>query len=338
VSGFKASSFWAPVPIGLGQIRAAWPVAASPVKAAAYTANWLLGRGTPLAVDGGHSWLPGSDSDQTRTLRYKFHLDSQHVSLGVFIVASISNPFAPVTINGTIYSIGSEATIVHFPTLNFGGDVDVEYELLIEWPAGDVSSRNWLEIHNVQIYESPVIILADTASGTVPPEPSTIVYDGYDDQQSIAGLERAVEDMRASYFRRGTLFNWVSGYADGLQASNTSYEDLTPEQDPSIQVRLMYSGETVRRVKFAACAAVSSGTGNIRATMTSGDTVTLNIVANTPVWLTGDIDIETDDPSRWATDGGIRGGTRDNLRIEYKAASGQTMNIYAISVWDPPGD
>jgi len=324
--------------MSLGQVKAAWPVAAGPIKSAASAANWLLGRGTPLAVDGGHGWIPGSDDTQSKVLRYKFHLDAVHTTYGVFIVASCANPFVPVSINGTTYTIGNNATIIHFGLPNIGGDADVEIALTFQWAAGDVVARNTLEIHNVQIYESPVIFLATSGAGGI--EPGTLVYDGHDDRESIAGLERAVEDLRTLYFRRGTLFNWTSGYEDGMNgaaATNTSYEDLTPLLDPAIQTRIMY-GELTRPVKVAVCADVSGGTGNIRVTMTSGDTHTFNITATTPTWIVADLDVETDDPELWESDGGTRGGLRDDVRFEYRAGSGQNLSIYAISIWDPPGD
>lgn len=335
----KGSNFYAPVgTMGLGQIRAAWPVAAQPIKSAAFAANWLLGRGVPLAVDGGHTWIPGSDGTATRVLRYKFHLDAVHTTYGVFIVALCSADFVPVTINGTIYTVNSSATVIHYGLPNLGGDADVEYTLTIEWPAGDVSARNRLDIHNIEIYESPARILATSGAGSV--EPGTLIYDGYDDRESIGGLEHAVEDLRALYFRRGTLFSWASGYSDGFNTASTSYQQLFGDgANPAIQTRLMYTGETVRTVK---CAVWVIGFGNVRVVMTNGDSVTFTVAEpygeDAGVWMTSGFDVETDDPSRYETDGGIRGGTRDEITVEYKADSGEQIFLYAVSIWDPPGD
>lgn len=335
----KGSNFYAPVgTMGLGQIRAAWPVAAQPVKSAAYAANWLLGRGASLIVDGGHIWIPGSDGTQTRILRYKYHVDAVHTAIGIFIVASNSNTFVPVTINGTIYTVGTQATVIHYAIPNLSGDADLETNLTFEWPAGDVSDRNVLQIHNVQFYESPMIILPTSGAGPV--EPGTLVYDGYDDRESISGLERAAEDLRATYFRRGALFNWASGYTDGFNTASTSYESIFIDStNPAMQTRLMYEGETVRTVK---CAIWVIGFGNVRLTMSNGDSVTFTVSEpygeGAGVWMTDELDVETDDPSRFETDGGIRGGTRDALEVEYKADSGEQIFLFAVSIWDAPGD
>ena len=334
--GIRGSNFYAlGTSIDRAQIRAAWPVAAAPIKVIGYAANWLAGRGVPLVVDGGHSWLPGGDDTQSRVLRYKYHVDSNHSSIGVYIVASCTNS-TPVTIGSTIYQIGPQPSIIHYAIPNLSGDVDLETSLLVQWEAGGVTNRNWLSLHNICFYESPEIFIDN--SGTTPPEPGTLVIDAYDDRESIAGLERVSDELRELYFRRGTLFNWCNGYDSGRFVTNTSYADFFTSIDPSLQTRHMYNGQTTRSVIVALCADVSGGTGNVRFTMDSGDVLTLNVTATTPTWIQGELAVSTDDPSRFATDGGLRGGVRDNCRIEYRAGSGQDLSMYAISIWDPPGD
>jgi hypothetical protein len=327
----RGSAFYASVGfMDKGQIRAAWPVAANPVRAAAGTANWLLGRGVPLVVDGGYV-LGQSSGLQTFTFRYKYRLDDIHHVVGIYIVLSSEEPTMILTLNGSPVIIGHQASVIHYGSPNLVGNAEAEAVLVFIWTGATGRS---LLLHNVLFYESPAIMIEESGAGGI--EPGSLVYDGYTDRESIAGLERAVEDLRATYFRRGALFNWNHGRFN-VTSSSTTYADLFPELRPAIQTRLMYNGETTRNVRVGVYALVSGGTGNVRVTMLSGGTVTFNITTTTGAWAQQDIAVETDDPARWSIDGGIRGGTRDTIRVEYRAGAGQTLSMLAVSVWDAPG-
>lgn len=335
MTSFRGSGFTAVTgAMTLGQIRAAWPVAAQPLKATASTVNWLLGRGVPLVVDGGHGW-PELGA-QTRSLNYMYRVDSIHDTLGLLISmsCSVSGGVIPIDIGGVVELVGSTPTFVYRAYANFGGDVESSLGLTFAWD-GDVGG---VTVHNVSLYECPVIFIEE--SGVENIEPNDLIYDGYDDRKSIAGLERAAEDLRTTYYRRGTLYNWANGYNTAVSNATTTYAALHPDGVwPAIQTRLMYNGETTRTVKCNVFARVTGGTGNVRITMTSGDVVTFNVTNTSNAWqTTADIDVETDDPSRWDTDGGIRGGTRDEVTIEYRASSGQTIYLLGVSIWDAPGD
>lgn len=335
MTSFRGSGFTAVTgAMALGQIRAAWPVAAQPLKATASTVNWLLGRGVPLVVDGGHAW-PELGA-QTRSLNYMYRVDSIHDTLGLLITMScaVSGGVIPIDIGGVVELVGSTPTFVYRAYANFGGDVEGSLGLTFAWD-GDVGG---VTVHNVSLYECPVIFIEE--SGVENIEPNDLIYDGYDDRKSIAGVERAAEDLRTTYFRRGTVYNWANGYDTAVSTTSTSFQELHPDGVwPAVQTRLMYNGETTRSIKCNVFARVTGGTGLIRIIMTSGDFVDFPITNTSNAWqTTQEINVETDDPSRWDTDGGIRGGTRDEVTILYKAGAGQTVYLLGVSMWDAPGD
>lgn len=330
-----ANLYPAPNEMQLGVIRAAWPTAAWQIKATALTTNWIFARGTPLVVDGGHAW-PESGA-QTRRLRYRYQVDDVHANLAAAITCSMaygSGETMPITLGGYRLVVGRVPKVIQIPFVNLGGNVEATWDLDIEWD-GDIAT---LMIHQLILYECPAVTVANTGVEVI--ERGDMIWDGYDDRQSIAGLERAVNDLRDLYYRRGALFNWATGYEAGVLTSSDVFASLHPDGiKPAIQTRLMYIGETVRTVGLAVFAA---GFGEVRVTMSNGDSHTFTIdsgYAEDPgAWFVSSIDVETDDPDRWSIDGGIRGGTRDEITIEYRADTGESLSLYAVSIWDPPGN
>lgn len=322
--------------MALGVIRAAWPVTAYQIKAAALTANWLVARGAVLVVDGGHCWPEGGA--QSRTLNYRYRTDDAHNTIAAAICVSMQSSaegvdFMPVTIGSLSLLIGTRPGVIQiaFPNLGAG---ETDWALTFDWD-GTVGV---LLVHSIILYECPEVNIQNTGVNIV--EPGSMIYDGYANRESIAGLERVTKELQTGYFRRGGLFNWSSGYSSGVNTASTSYQSLHSDGiKPAIQTRLMYNGETVRSVR---CAIFVIGFGNVRVTMTSGDSVTFTVAEaygeGAGVWIVDDLDVETDDPSRWDTDGGIRGGTRDEITIEYKADSGEQVFLLGVSIWDAPGD
>lgn len=316
----------------LEPIRAGWPVAAQPLRIAAQNVNWLLGRGVPLVVDGGHRW-EGDGSGGTRTLNYRYEVDAQHHGMVMTIVVSVDGQF-PVTIGGTEYIVGERPQIIYRPFPNLSGDAEISWAFTTSWSQPDSD----VYVHSLSLIESPQNILDGGVEGI---EPRSPVYDGYGNRESIAGLARAVEEARG-YFRRGTLFNWAVGVADGYNTDETSFQAFFVLA-PAIQNRLMYANEATRNVKVNVFARVDSGsTGEVKVEIVNGVStvdVTFTVTSTSDTWhTTQTIAVATDQADRWDIDGGLRGGDRSPVQI-YARVTGASQRVYvlAVSIWDPPG-
>lgn len=317
-----------------GTVRAGWPVAAQTLKAGAATANWLLARGVPLIVDGGHRW-PGTGSLVTRVLNYRYQVDAVHHTLAATIVISAGG-LIPITINGVSYIVSELPSILHIPFPNLVADGEISAQFTFTWTV-DVP----LMVHSLSLYECPTIAIEE--SGTTPMEPHSPVLDGWDERESISGLARAVEDLRATYYRRGTMFNWAIGLPDGYNTDQTSFQTFYDAFKPAIQTRLMYNGETQRDAKVNVYARVDGGsTGEVKIEMHDGTfvrDVTFTVTATSDTWhTTQTIAVNADLPGRWDSDGGIRGAHRDEVQI-YARVTGSSQRVYvlAVAIWDPPG-
>lgn len=335
MSGLRSGPLFAVLgSLAPGTIRAGWPVAAQTLKAAAWTANWLLSRGVPLVIDGGHEW-PGTGSLVTRVLNYRYQVDDIHHTFGATIVFTAES-LIPITINGVSYLASELPSTVYFPLPNLSGNAELTTAFTFTWTA-DVKLR----IHSLNLYECPALQIEE--SGTTPIEPRSTVYDGWDERESIAGLARAVEDLRATYFRRGTLFNFAIGLPDGVNTDATSFEAFYDALQPAIQNRLMYNFDATKDVKVNVFARVDSGsTGEVKVEMSDGTTVrdaTFTVTSTSNTWHTTQlIAVNADQPTRWDSDGGIRGAHRDNIQI-YARVTGSSQRVYvlAVAIWDPPG-
>lgn len=328
-------------PIGAmykGSIRAAWPVAAATLDAAVSSANWLLGRGVPLVIDGGHSFT-GFTTTQTRVFHYRYQADDLHPMLGATFVLSASSSIF-VTINSVEYLVGNSIpVVVHQAVPNSSGNAEATWTVTVQWePTADAVG---FFIHQLSLYECPAVAL--TGGGVEPIRQHLQVYDGYDARESISGLARAAGDLQSTYFRRGTVFNFARGDTDGRKSQQTGIYDTIFSNSgilPAVQNRLMYNGETTRNVNCNVYARVSSGaTGSVQVSMTNGATATFAVTSTSNVWhTTQTLAVETDDPTRWESDGGIRGGSRDFIQVGLRVASGgQTVYLLGVSVWDAPG-
>jgi hypothetical protein len=73
-----------------------------------------------------------------------------------------------------------------------------------------------------------------------------------------------------------------------------------------------------------------------RITASTGDVATINLPFPIAGWDTSGINISVEDPSRWGTDGGIPGGTRERLTIEGQRVGGSAGDcvVYGVIVED----
>lgn len=139
---------------------------------------------------------------------------------------------------------------------------------------------------------------------------------------SVGALGVAVEEARTIVQRNG-LFQWAVDTASAKSTTSAGYTRVFPlGADPIVIGRQLYRGETVRTVKARARARSGVGTtGNIRFTMTSGDSVVLPVTSGmAATWLEGDIDIDCDKFSNGTT--GAQRSPGDKCVIEWQRTGG----------------
>jgi hypothetical protein len=154
-----------------------------------------------------------------------------------------------------------------------------------------------------------------------------------DSKYSIQGVFAQMQ-LAKDNARRKKLFDWASDGGQGTTITDTSFTGSSNifHMDPSLQTRHMEDGTTVRSVTVAVYAECNGGdeTGELRATMTSGDSVDISLSGASGAWFTGTIDVETDDFSETDL---IRGATRDECVFEARKTGTTTdVVIYSISV------
>jgi hypothetical protein len=128
--------------------------------------------------------------------------------------------------------------------------------------------------------------------------------------------------------RRATLYNWA--HPIGVSTTSSSFASMSmSEPTPTIVGRHMYNGVTTTTVRVRVRAAVvgAPNTGEVKITTSTGGTVTLSITSSTLTWYSGDLIVETEDLSRNAIDGGLRGGSREMLTIQGRVTGGSATLI-----------
>lgn len=349
--------------ISTGAVRAALPVAASPLQAAAWGVNWVLGKGRALAIDGPRTLFAGGEGVGSNIYSYwcnpnQFCADYQ-VAITMqgqtfdggqtAIYGSIDIPAS----GGTNYTFAVDNAISVFylkvPRTFGASSVEEEFSFKINTTLDPyVSPDNAgqaLIVHSVHVYESPQVRLTGnggTDSYTM--EAGDPIYHGAP-FASISGLAQQIESASTAYHRRGALFTYTSPVNDALPPNTypTSFTNMfaTP---PALQSFLTNNGQTLRtckvniRGRVTNAGGLASGSGDVRFTMTNGSTTTFTLSSNTAAWQTPrTISVEVDDPSRWAVDGGIRGGTRDFCTVQIKAnVVGHRVHVSGISIYDQP--
>lgn len=326
----------------LGTIRAAWPVEAAPIKAAGSVANWLIGKGHSLVVDGGRA------VGVTRyEARYWCEPSSVHGSLCWILTLSARDTLGqdrtfPVLIDLTLagltraVSLGSTPTTYYFPIANAGpGEYGISLDPYLNGEA------DLLCIHALQLVEVPRTTLDASGPGCKLVQPRSQIYDGYGGYDSISGVMHAHEVLKTSRHHRGALFSWSSNHQ--LQTANTAtYAAMFLGLRPELQTRYMFGppgATTVTRAMKVSVRAhqVGGTTGNVRLSMTNGGSAVLTFAASaSPTWVHGTLPVRTDNYVTWATDGGRRGDA-DLMLIEARVNGGGELHPYSICVSDVPG-
>ncbi len=159
-----------------------------------------------------------------------------------------------------------------------------------------------------------------------------LIVEGSDVGNSVDGLFRVVNDPTQLMVetRRSCLFSWYAPYLAGSNHLNDDWDNLFI-RDPPVLARCTY-GQTNRTIAVAAYGHGSTGAERkIRFTaQKSGDSTTLTLPLTTDGWVTGELDVETEDTSPSAVSGGIRSGIRERITVEAKRPVGGSGNVLGV--------
>lgn len=212
------------------------------------------------------------------------------------------------------------------------------------------STSTSVEMVHLSATELPASDMTTFGAGDDVVEPSTCATNapifeiaGATAHASASGLAEIAYSISSGYGliaegRRVTLFSWASPV--GVSTTSGSYVDLGMVQTaaaskPSIVGRHMYNGVITTTVRVGVYALVEGApnTGAVRVTAASGANVVINITSGTLAWYFGNLTVETEDMSRNATDGGIRGGTRETFIVEGGVSGGSTaLGVFALHI------
>lgn len=134
--------------------------------------------------------------------------------------------------------------------------------------------------------------------------------------------------------RRNLLFNW--NYPLGISSTSGSFANMFAFE-PELRCRHLEQANTTRSVAWTAYTSVASGdTGELKLTASqSGQTDTMTFTNTSAAWQTPrTLTINTEDPTRWLTDSGLRGGSAETVQaaLRRSAGSGAGVNVYAIMI------
>ncbi len=200
--------------------------------------------------------------------------------------------------------------------------------------------------------ELPMSELTTAGSVEVPVvDPATCgigapIYEPVIGRASVHGLCEAAHELVTGEggliqeARRAMMLSWA--HPVGLETTNTSFVDLGAwEAAPSIVARHLYNGSNTKPVCVHVRAAVTGApnTGEVRIQLLSGYSVTIPITSGTLAWYSDYLSAETEDLSRNAIDGGLRGGTRETIALEARVTGGSTsVAVVSMFVMEEEGD
>ncbi len=199
--------------------------------------------------------------------------------------------------------------------------------------ANDTNSGGNIRVLSVALYELPRTVL-DAGYGVdffalAPRHPIVGSTTGDNHIEAVHRHQRSAKTVA----RRQMLFNYH--YPVGVPESGTSFVDLWASA-PEIRARHLENGNTERNVAWTAYTVCASGvTGEIRLTASqSGATDTMSFTNTSAAWQTPrTLSIKTEDPTRWATDTGHRGGTAETVMAAIRNAGGTgNATVLALAI------
>jgi hypothetical protein len=204
----------------------------------------------------------------------------------------------------------------------------------------DADSDTTVQVAGLSCVELPMYSATTFGSSDTPlVDPKTCatgspIYEPSSGRKSVNGLMQVGSSQVAGAglireARRCNLFSWGNGV--GVTLTDASYPGTSQffESSPSIVARHLFNGTNTSTVKVAAYAKCTGApaTGNVRVTAATGGTCTLSFSSTSFAWQVGNLTVETEDLSRNATDGGLRGGSRETLLVEGRTTGGMGSSI-----------
>jgi hypothetical protein len=312
----------------------------------AQATNWVLGRGGSLVV-AGPPWQTTITAGGSRAFHFYHWPRKQNqfqiwyvsiqtttqagasgtvevpngTELGTWQIDSNVDAYQPQTFafQRTVASPdGTPADI----TVTVRNDSDSDAAIIVTSISGHELPRYDLDTFTA----SPVI--DDQTCATKAP-----IFEESSDEQSVNAVA-VCADNAVTEGRRSCLFSWF--YPSGVTITAGSFPGTSNifMLDPSIVARHLYSGTNTATVNVAVYAAMTGSTpaGDVKVTAASGASSTLHFTSASSTWVTGNLTVETEDLSRLSTDGGLRGGTRETLRIEARKTAGTAIVVAGICI------
>lgn len=359
--------------IALDGVRGTKPVIGQVHQSASVALNWLLGAGHMLVNDG-PKWLnwpldPGGGDFPTYSLfKYWIRPDLIHPTLILQItLRSVMSDGSYCTLLGSVTAPASFGTPAFFSAGQHPTTVQVRYDITASNTPQEFTfhieslgaialegPRPYLFIDSIQIYEAPQQLLNGAGTDSSTFDTRDPIYDGAADDASIGTLAVETDLCKTNYYRRGGLYQ---NSAFALAIARTSSYVAMFEKPVPIQIPRLKNGASSGAVLANVHGWIGGGAteGDCQLTMTSGSSATFKITAPNAyngggAWpgITGyggvwagavAMNVQCEDPLRWATDGGHRGGTRDfcNVTARVLGPSGGYFVINGISIFDLPG-
>lgn len=314
---------------------------------------WLAGRGAQLASIGPSVTITGAGG----ALGLYVHCEPHPQIRNWLWILTMYNESGQV--NGTF--TGAQGTVIGNWTMSqvapyctqtfmfteaFAAEPAKEFTAVVTNTSA--SGTAYCKMASLQAVELPAFSLSTFgSSGAALVDPSTCrtnmpIYEPSSGNKSANGLARVVanETDGAGMLcegRRAHLFSWAhSGL--GITVTATTYPGVSQffSSDPRVLSRSIVEGASSRSVRVAIAALATGGahTGAVRiAAAKAGTSVSVAVTATTYAWYYADLAIECEDLDQNATDGGLRGGTRESLLIEGKVTGGTTsLTVRAVYV------
>ena len=321
--------------------------------------NWIVGTGTTLVPGCGATLSPGTN----KTFQWWVYGDDWHASRAWVVVLGAAQfnyysltpsdeCWGTITVNGNTYNYGFQGrepnTIIIVEDYAAGRDPDPSTgaaageEVTCQVTVNSLSGT--VEVHHIGLYEVPKGVLEVPIEG-VDVSTTARARPIFADSGDEVGLDQFNETMLFArrMTRRGGMWSF-NATGNEVTTTSASYEDVFPVSAPcALQTRNTTEEiPAVRAVKVSVFGRAATGTvGRVRFTMTSGDSLELDIDDSDGAWAHGELDVSVDvadaEPAGIHRFGGAE-GDRDECTIEMKRVSGSDpVYIETICINDPCG-
>jgi hypothetical protein len=180
-------------------------------------------------------------------------------------------------------------------------------------------------------------VVLDPFTGVTPPDANTLnsgqrIYEGAA-SASLHSVAKAVRDARHQA-RRAHLYSWAN--ATGFPNTTTTFVEALASISPFPRQR--WAGELTRNLDWAAYVSHTGAAGSevrVRSETQSPEFVTVptgssTVAASANGWITGTIEVVSEDTERLIFDGGMRDGARNIVRVDVRRTAGTEARLLAF--------